>query len=321
MKEAILNFNKQFEFEPVIHNLAQLGKFNKFIVAGMGGSHLAADLFKVWRPELDIIIHSDYGLPQIPDEELKSRLFIASSYSGNTEEVLEGLNQALAKGMAVILVSVGGKLIETAKAKTLPYILLPDTKIQPRAATGYSFLALLKAMGEETALKEAQNLFKTLDPKELEPHGEAIAKKLYGFVPVVYASARNTSIAQNWKIKFNENGKIPAFYNVLPELNHNEMTGFDAQGKTRSLSEKFYFIFLQDKSDHPQIQKRMQVLNKLYSDRGLQAQIIDISNENTFIKIFSSLVLGDWASYYTALNYNVDPEPVPMVEEFKRLIA
>lgn len=320
MREAILNFNKQFEFEPVIENAKKL-QLNKFIVGGMGGSHLAADLLKIWRPELDLIIHSDYGLPAISDEELKSRLYIASSYSGNTEEVIEGLTQALAKGMPVLIISVGGKIIETAKAKTLPYILLPNTKIQPRAATGYSFLALLKAMGEEEALKVAQQISKTLDPKKLESQGKEIAEKLHGFVPIIYASAKNTAIAQNWKIKFNENGKIPAFYNVLPELNHNEMTGFDAQGKTRPLSEKFYFIFLEDKSDHPQIQKRMRVLQKLYSDRGLRVQTIDISNEDIFLKIFSSLILGDWASYYAALKYGIDPEPVPMVEEFKKLIA
>ncbi len=321
MKQAIENFNKQFEFNPVIENAGNLKPFNKFIVGGMGGSHLGADLLKVWRPELDMIIHTDYGLPEISEEELQSRLYIASSYSGNTEEVIEGLTQALAKGMSVLTISIGGKLLEIAKTKSLPYIQIPDTKIQPRSATGFSFIALLKAMGQESALQDASSLSKTLDPKKYEDEGKTLAKTLNGYVPVIYTSARNSAIAYNWKIKFNETGKIPAFYNALPELNHNEMTGFDVKEKSRPLSENFHFILLEDETDHPQIQKRMQILKKLYGDRGFKVETIQLSGGNIFLKIFSSLTLGDWASYYTAIEYGLDPEPVPMVEEFKKLIS
>ncbi len=321
MKTSIENFNTQFEYKPVIENANNLKQFNKFIVGGMGGSHLAADLLKIWRGELDVIIHTDYGLPQISEAELNSRLYIASSYSGNTEEVIEGLIQALAKNMSVLIIAVGGKLLEIARAKSLPCIALPNTGIQPRSATGFSFMALLKAMGEEDALKEAANLSKTLNPMQYEEQGKTLAKTLSGSIPVIYTSTRNQALGQNWKIKFNENGKIPAFYNVLPELNHNEMTGFDVKEKNRSLSNKFHFVLLEDKSDHPQIQKRMQILKKLYMAKGFKVETISLEGENVFQKIFSSLILGDWASYYTALEYDTDPEPVPIVEEFKKLIS
>lgn len=322
MKNFIENFNIQFSYKPIIENSNNFKPFRKFIVAGMGGSHLAADLLKTWKPELDIIIHEDYSLPAISSEELKSRLFIASSYSGNTEEIIDSLTNALDNGASALIIAVGGKLLDIAKSRNLPYIQLPNTpNLEPRNALGFSFNALLKAMGEKEALEETAKLAETLKPKDFEEEGKKLAKILKEFVPIIYSSTRNMAIAYNWKIKFNETGKIPAFYNVLPELNHNEMTGFDVKDKSRALSEKFRFIFLDDSEDHPKIQKRMSILKRLYEDRGLKIEIVELNDENIFLKIFSSLVLADWTAYYTALEYNLEPAQVPMVEEFKKLIA
>ena len=108
---------------------------------------------------------------------------------------------------------------------------------------------------------------------------------------------------------------------MFPELNHNEMSGFDANERTRELSKNFYFIFLRDPDDHPKILKRIDVLKKLYGDRGLPVESIELTERNVFHAIFSSLVLADWTAYYVALQNGADPESVPMVEEFKRRIA
>ncbi|MFA5937162.1 MAG: SIS domain-containing protein, partial [Candidatus Paceibacterota bacterium] len=153
-----------------------------------------------------------------------------------------------------------------------------------------------------------------------EEIGKTLAQKIKNYVPIVYASSRNLSLVYNWKIKLNETGKIPAFYNVLPELNHNEMTGFDVKDSTEELSNKFYFLILKDKEDNSKILKRIDVLEKLYKDRNLEVETIEIKGENIWEKIFSSLLLADWTAYYTALEYKQDPEQVPMVEEFKKLI-
>ncbi len=119
----------------------------------------------------------------------------------------------------------------------------------------------------------------------------------------------------------NETGKIPAFSNVFPELNHNEMTGFDRKGKTKDLSGKFCFIFLSDNADHPQNRKRFEVTKRLYEERGLVVHSLPLQGTTRSEKIFSSLLLADWVAYHTALQYGVEPEQVPMVEEFKKLIA
>jgi len=321
MRDAIQNFNKQFEYEPKIENYENFKLHKKFIVAGMGGSHLAGDLLKVWDPGLDITVHTDYGLPAMSGEDLKNSLIIASSYSGNTEETISAFEEAREKGLDVLVISTGGKLIDLAKEHSLPYIQIPDTRIQPRSALGFSFAAILRAMGNEDALGDLKKLVSSLDPGSYEDRGKNIAKKLQGKVPVIYSSNKNQAIAYNWKIKFNETGKIPAFYNVFPEINHNEMTGFDAKDATRELSENFYFFILRDSEDHPSILKRMEVLGGLYRDRGFSVEIVDIEGESKFHKIFSSLILADWIAYHTAEQYGLESEQVPMVEEFKKLIS
>ncbi|MBI2640051.1 MAG: bifunctional phosphoglucose/phosphomannose isomerase [Candidatus Sungbacteria bacterium] len=332
MLEAIKKFNTQFAFEPKIVNGEGLGKFSKFLVAGMGGSHLAADLIKTWKPSLDLVVHSSYGLPELSEDVLKDRLVIASSYSGNTEETVSAFEDAGKRGLPRSAIFVGGKLKELALKDGVSFIEFPDTGIQPRTATGFMFKALLKFIGEETALKEVTSLSQQLNPETYEAIGRKLAERLRGFVPIIYASARNQAIAQNWKIKFNETGKIPAFYNIFPELNHNEMTGFDTQARidadsTRTdadirhkLNEPFHFVFLRDHADHPKILKRMNATAELLRGRGLPVEIIDLEGRDAFVKIFSSLLIADWAAYYTAEEYGNDPNEVPMVEEFKKLI-
>jgi len=320
MREAIINFNKQFGFKSTIENAANLRRAPKYIVCGMGGSHLAADLLKVWKPELDIIIHRNYGLPVLSASDIKKRLVILSSYSGNTEETLDAYQQAKKAGLQMVALSVGGELLKMARGDEVPYIQFPDLNLQPRLALGLGMIGLLKFFGEEKAIKEIGALEKTFHPERYEQEGKELAARLSGHVPVIYSSEQNGPIAYNWKIKFNETGKIPAFFNVFPELNHNEMTGFDVKEKSRELSRGFYFTILRDGKDHPKILKRMAVLERLYKDRDLMVEVIEIKGANVFEKIFSSLMLADWAAYYTAQNYGLEAEQVPMVEEFKTII-
>lgn len=321
MYETIKNFHTQFGYEPKIENAENLKKaFSKFIIAGMGGSNLVADLLRIRDPYIDIIVHKNYGLPKLSEQELEKRLLFANSYSGNTEETIDSLLQAISRKLAIAVIATGGRLIELAKEHYLPYIQMPATGIQPRSALGFNMKAVVKLIGRNNWLEELTALMGSLKPSEIEAAGNTLAKKIQGFVPVIYSSPENIGIAYNWKIKFNETGKIPAFYNVLSELNHNEMTGFDVKEGNRELTGKFYFIILKDNDDHPSIQKRMEILEKLYRDRGLPVETIALQGTSVFHKIFASLVLADWAAYYTALQYSLEPEQVPMVEEFKQLI-
>lgn len=319
--EDIKNYPKQFAYEPIVENAGKLKKAKKFVVAGMGGSHLAADIIKTWHPELDLMVWHNYGLPALRDADLKERLIILSSYSGNTEETIDAFNAARAKRLAVAVVASRGKLINLAEKFKVPYVQMPDLHMQPRMALGLSLKGMLALMGERAWLAESAELATLLHPSREEHRARDLAKRIHGAVPVVYASGRNIAIAENWKIKFNETGKIPAFWNVVPELNHNEMTGFDSKGRTPPLSRHFHFIFLKDGGDDRRIIKRMSVLEKLYKDRGFKVEVILLQGKNELHKIFNALSLADWTAYFTAGLYGVEAEPVPMVEEFKKLIG
>lgn len=319
MEKIIATFHEQFSYKPEIKQGEKLARTGKYIVVGMGGSHLAADLLRISHPTLDLKVHMSYGLPAMEERELRQRLVILSSYSGNTEEVIDAFHIALKKNLPMAVIAVGGTLLTLAKKYNIPYIQLPDTGIQPRMATGFSTKALIALIGDKEAERNISALHETLTPEHLRGEGAALAKKLKGFIPVVYAGRQNYPLAYNWKIKFNETGKIPAFCNMLPELNHNEMTGFS--GGASSLSSPFHFIFLKDDSEHTRILKRFDVLETVYTKQNFPVRAINISHNNVFYKIFSTLLLADWTALYTAKEYGNDPEQVPLVEEFKKMMG
>ena len=318
-EEAMKNFPKQFAFEPEIKTAEKLRPFESIVIGGMGGSGLVAGILRALKPELDVAAHHDYGLPNYLKDSNR-RLFIAISYSGNTEEAIDFLKQALDKNLNVAAISIGGEFLKIAEEKEIPFIRLPDTGIQPRMSGGFMLRAILKLIGDDALYIESGKLAESLESEDLESEGKELAEKLFNYVPVVYSSRHNLTIAYNWKIKFNEGSKIPAFYNTFPEVNHNEMTGFDVVGDTRELSEKIHFIFIEDSDDHPRIKKRMEVLEELYRDRNLPVVKLELDGTTRLEKIFRSLLLADWTAYHLALKYGVDPEQVPMVEEFKKLI-
>lgn len=321
MEDAIKGLSTQFNFIPTVENSDVLKPADSFVVCGMGGSHLSAGLLKIYNPAFNIHVHRDYGLPALSEQRFAQSMFIASSYSGNTEEVIDFAMAAHAKKHNVVAVAIGGKLIEWAEKNGVPYIKLPDTGIQPRNAVGFSIIALAKLVGGDEAVGQLNLLGTRLSPLRLDPVGQELSRTLQGKVPVIYASRTNLPIAYNWKIKFNETAKIPAFYNVFSELNHNEMTGFDVIDSTRNLSAQMHFIFLSDASDHAQISRRMDVTKKMYEERGLGVTTMPLTGDSVFEKIFNSLTTADWTALYLARLYGTEPEQVPMVEEFKRLVS
>lgn len=323
MDKAIRDFPKQLEWKPKIENkeaFEKLGKFEKFALSGMGGSHHAAEILLDIEPEIDLIVRSDYGLFERADVKEKKTLIIISSYSGNTEEPIDTFHIAIKSGLPVVAMAKGGKVIQHAKAIGVPYIVIPDTGIQPRSGLGFSMLAMLKLMGKSDLLDKMSNLAKSVNPEKLEIAGKELADNIRGKAPIIYASARNHSVAQLAKIKFNETGKIPAYYNVIPELNHNELTGYDVQDSSRKLSENIVFIFFKDSNDHKKNIKRMEVSAKLLLDRGFQVAEVVMIGKTQLEKIFNTLILADWTAFYTGEGYGLETEQVPMVEEFKNLI-
>lgn len=320
MDEIIKNFPKQFEFNPEIINKENFAIKDKYIVCGMGGSHLSADILRDAYPSLDLIVHKNYGLPEMSGERFKESLVIMSSYSGNTEETVSSLLSAINKNLNIAVITSGGKLLALAKENNLPYIKLPEDNIPPRMALGYSLVALLKLTGNGNKLEEARGLSSSLDIKGLKETGKALSGALLGKIPLIYSSTENRAIAYIYKITFNESVKIPAFYNLFPEFNHNEMEGFDTKTNSLSgeLSGKFHIIFLRDNNDHPRVTKRMETTAKLLEHISMTT--LELERGTALHKIFSAIIVAYWTSVYLAGEYKVVPGPVPLIEEFKNII-
>lgn len=317
MKEIIRTYNSQFKFIPVIINEHLIKKnFKQVIVCGMGGSHLPVGILKTIDPTIDIIVHKDYDLPPVTKASLESSVLVASSYSGNTEEVLSFYKKAKQLyDFPVLCISTGGQLIELAQANNDPYIILPQTEFVPRTALGMSTLALTSIYKDKNLMYKIQNL--ELDIKEIESQSEIVASQLNGKIPVFYASTTNIHIVYNWKIKYNETAKQLAYYNVFPEANHNELEGYEY---ITDSSPVFPVIF-RDIEDHPRIQKRFDVFETILQEKNITYLIIDISHADVAQKVFRSIVLGDFVTALIAEKNNIPQAEVPLIESFKKRLV
>jgi len=317
IEQALKDFPKQFAWEAHVEGGNFLVKKN-VIIGGMGGSQLAADILRMRYPDLPLLLHRNYGLPAMTIDTQQQSSFIGSSYSGNTEETLDAFETAHAAGLPCAVIATGGLLLKRAQETGVPYVALPDTGIQPRMALGFSLKALLALLGRAEGTQEAIGVASHLDPVAAETEGAQLGEMLRESIPVIYASSINYPLARIWKIKFNETGKIPAFANEFPELNHNEMTGFDWVESTHPLSQRFHFLFLVDPTDNPKIVRRMEVSRALYEARGFKTTMLPLAGDSVFEKVMRSAYCAEWTSYALARFYGAEPELVPLVEEFKK---
>ncbi|MDO8428391.1 MAG: bifunctional phosphoglucose/phosphomannose isomerase [Candidatus Diapherotrites archaeon] len=311
MLNQIKNFYKQLETALQLVEKIRFHKgFTEVLILGMGGGSFA-DIIKCYNTTaVRIETQKDYTLPAWVS---KKTLIFAVSYSGNTEETLSSLKQALQKKCKPILVGSGGQLGLLAKKYKLDFIQIPQG-IQPRQAIGYQAMAVICALQKYKLLPKKNDLQETIAflKKDQIHKGKKIAQQLKGKIPIIYSSNDFQGLAQNWKIQINENAKTPAFWNVFPELNHNEMVGFT------KINGNYIFIFIEDKTDHPRIKKRMKITKQLFTKKGLKVIEVKITGKNRMAKIFSAIQLGMYVSYFLALENKMDPEPVQMVEEFKK---
>jgi len=329
MRQVILDFPKQFEKGlGLAKDIKISGNFRNIEISGMGGSSLPANILRIFisavtqdvpkeKKNFSIFQNRFYTLPH---EAYNDCLNFFASYSGNTEETIASLEQAIEHKLPSVGFATGGKILALCQKNNIPCVVLPPG-IQPRYATGYFFASMFQVLVNAGIVKDATDEIVLgasrleNDILKLEEEGKRLAKKLVGKTPIIYSSTRYKSLAMIWKIKFNENSKTPAFWNFYPELNHNEMVGFTLP------QAKFHVITLLDPTDHPQNQKRMRLTADLMKEKGISTDIIEMPSNNVFHTIFSTLILGDWVSYYLALEYGQDPTPVEMVEDLKKMLV
>ena len=328
--EVALNQYKQAELVSEVINPNSDATINKVVVTGMGGSALAALLIKSWQEsKLNITfeIVRDYKLPNYVDDKT---LVIASSYSGNTEETLSCLDEALKKGANIGCVSSGGKLVEIVKNNELPYVVLPSG-IQPRMgviANLRAILAILVSYGvvSQSDFDEVKNLGPWLnieskkwgrDVSTSENQAKQLALLSAGKTAIFYSSTAMGGVAYKWKISWNENAKNVAFWNVLPEFNHNEFMGW-----TSHPVEKPYIVFdLRSSFDYPKITKRFEISDRLLSGKRPKANVIELQGESVIAQMLWASIFADFVSIYLAILNGVDPSKVELIEKLKQELA
>jgi glucose/mannose-6-phosphate isomerase len=306
-------------------------EYHNLVVTGLGGSAIGGDILRTWalaRLAIPVLVNRDYDLPGFVNQD---SLVVAVSYSGQTEETLSAYQQAVDRGAAVIVVTSGGRLADMAAQDDCAVVRIPGG-LSPRAASGYLFAPLALILEElglvEGAVRELEETVQVLlEVREgINPEVEGsdnlarqIALDLQGNLAVIWGSSAHSEIAaMRWKTQINENAKTPAYFNIFPELNHNEIVGFEAPA---DLLARLVVIILRDPEDHPRVQRRIDISTGIIRDRVHKIIEVPARGQSWLARFYSLVYVGDYASYYLAQAYGINPTPVAVIDYLKAELA
>jgi glucose/mannose-6-phosphate isomerase len=298
------------------------------VVAGMGGSAIGGALARAAlgdHASRPIFVTRAYGIPTwtTPDT-----MVLCASYSGETEETLACYESAGALGAKRTVVTTGGRLAEMARADGVPVIPLP-AGFQPRAAVAYMIVASLEVAALcgvgprltaeiDVAASHVEELVAEWGPDSPEDSlAKQVARGLHGTTPVIAGAGLTSPIAYRWKTQINENAKLPAFFGELPELDHNEIAGWEgANGAGR-----FSAVFLDDSDAHPRVKQRMELTEQMIAGSAAASFRLETRGQTAIDRVISLVLLGDLVSIYMAALRGVDPGPVKVLDELKNALA
>ncbi|MDD3024618.1 MAG: bifunctional phosphoglucose/phosphomannose isomerase, partial [Syntrophomonadaceae bacterium] len=280
MMEYLYQLPAQFDYSlkmnfDIVESYKQV--FENVVISGLGGSAIGGDILRTFalsKASLPVVVNRDYDCPAFVSPKT---LVLVVSYSGNTEETISSYKQARAQGAAIICISSGGKLESMAREDGCALLKIPGGMV-PRAATGLLFAPaalILENLGIisgvkadiEESIKVLENMRQSLIPDNgiADNPAKQIAAKMKGTIPVIWGTAGFSEVAAlRWKAQINENAKSPAYYNTFPELNHNEIVGFEAP---EDLLSRITVIILQDNFDNPQVKKRIAISREIIKER------------------------------------------------------
>ena len=303
---------------------------NKVVVLGMGGSAIGGDLaasLTDTESSVPIVVSRGYQLPTFVDAET---LVIASSYSGNTEETLSAFKASLDTEAMKLAITTGGRLKELAEEHGVPVFAF-DFKGQPRAALPFSFISLLCFMHRlgfigdrsaevaEMAAVLTQMLKKVNEKVPLiRNRMKQLAGELHGRFLVIYGGGLLSGVARRWKTQFNENSKSWAFYENLPELDHNAIVGYEFP---KELAKNIVVLILRSIHLPERVMLRQQVTAYLLKQAGIRYIFVDGFGITPLTQLMSQVLQGDLASYYLAILNETDPTPVETINFLKNALS
>ena len=303
---------------------------NKIIIAGMGGSAIGGDVvYTLLNEEIEIpfFIIRGYNIPAWVDN---STLVICSSYSGNTEETIAILEKVKTRGAQVCSITTGGAIENLCSKYNYDSVIIPKG-LQPRAALAFSFIPLLYVLLKLKIIKTDIKSWLISSSELIRSHRKDfikkdnnnpiwdLAKKIYNKIPIIYAdSQRLETVAVRLKGQICENSKILAYHNIFPELNHNEIVGWE---NNKEFFSNYFIIWLYDKKMNARNKARQKIMIEMLDELGVKQEVIKVAGKSFKERFLLLIHYGDWLSYWCAILHKTDPSPVKNINMLKNKLS
>jgi len=324
MKLLVDKFTTQLqEALDIAHNavLTQKNNIQNIVVTGLGGSGIGGSILSELIQDecpVPITVNKDYFLPNFVNAH---SLVIICSYSGNTEETLSAMDQAIAKKAQIVCVTSGGKVSEIAKQHNFDLIMIPGGH-PPRSCIGYSLIQLFKivqfnGLAKTDLLSQAKNSIALLDSEKgaIQTEATHISKTLLNKIPVIYSLGSCEAVAVRFRQQINENSKMLCWHHNFPEMNHNELVGWTTKNDNLAV------VTFKTSFDYERTVKRYDICKPLfakYSSSVTEIVAKGISKVEQFIYLIN---IGDWISCYIADLKNIDAVEVDVITNLKNELA
>jgi glucose/mannose-6-phosphate isomerase len=324
MKTLIQNFTAQLKDSKAIAEKAILShstNIQNIVITGLGGSGIGGTIISELVSDsckVPILVNKDYFLPAFVNE---STLLIVSSYSGNTEETLAALNEAIAKKAQIIAITSGGKVLELARQHQFDFIEIPGGK-PPRSCIGYSLVQLIKILvskgfADKKLFSDLDKAIALLDDENAHIKAEAkkFAQALTGKIPVIYSLGTCEGTVVRFRQQINENSKMLCWHNTFPEMNHNELVGWTTK------NESLVVVTFHTSFDYERTRKRYEVCKPIFEKYA--AAVIDIHamGQSKLEQFLYLINIGDWISCEIADLRGIDPVEVNVIDHLKGELA
>lgn len=295
------------------------------VIAGLGGSGIGGNLVEAFMAsglKVPVTVSKTYTIPNFVSE---NTLFIACSFSGNTEETLQALEQVKAKGAKVFCVTSGGKLLEIAQNSGYDYAQIPNEAACPRAFLGYSLTQLLYAFKGyglsdtefEAAYEETLQLYDA-EMADIQAKAKSLADDFYNHLPVVYSDTHFAGVITRFQQQVNENSKQLCHTHVFPEMNHNELVGWESGDAIRN---KSVVLLVRSGLDHERVKIRMDICKTIFEEKAAKVVELEAKGSNLITQSYYLIHLLDWVSFYLAEKNGVDPFQVNIIMHLKGELA
>lgn len=324
MRELIAGFADQIDHAVSIAQNTTFantkGELHNVVVTGLGGSGIGGRIVAQLVQDLaqvPILVNNDYLLPAFVSPKT---LVVVSSYSGNTEETVSAMKEALKKGARVACITSGGEVGQLAQDHKLDVVRIPGGQ-PPRSQFGYSAIALLQIMAAygvaPSCFEGAEKLgaFIRKHAAENEAKAREIAGEMGGRIPILYSESRNEGIAIRWRQQINENSKQLCWHHVYPEMNHNELVGWEGG------DQRFVVLMLRTDDDHPRSVARMNITEPMMAEKGAKVVNVLARGKNRLERSFDLIHLGDWLSLILAEQNSIDPVSIVAIDYLKTTLS